>query len=402
MKPKFYRKILDNGMTLLFEKRNMPVVSVALAIKTGGIHEKESEKGISHFIEHMLYKGTQKRSAKQIAEEIENKGGDLNGFTGETITAYWCKMPSKHLNVALDVLTDMVKNSVFDPNEFEKERKVIFEEIKMHKDNPMRYVLDKIHESLYAKPFGIDLIGTYDSMNSITRTKIVKRFNDVYKPNNMILAVVGDADFPKIAAFANKNFGNEKGVLPELKIQEKNGINVEKRKGIEQTNLVFAFHSPKSDDKRNYAAMVLNTLMAAGSSSKLFQEIREKRNLAYAIKGDVDINKEFSYSIVYAGIKKENLEKVKSLILNEFKKASKSLTKKELDDAKENLIGNTMISTEDSQSQLVQLLAWEISDGNAKNFYDFEKNIRKVTLADVKTLAKKATEKYSFFALLPD
>jgi len=400
MKPKFYRKILDNGMTLLFEKRSVPVVSVALAVKTGGMHEKEEEKGISHFIEHMLYKGTKKRSAKQIAEEIENKGGDINGFTGETITTYWCKMPSKHLNVALDVLTDMVKNSVFDEKEFEKERKVIFEEIKMHRDNPMRYVVDKIHTFLYTKPFGIDLIGTYESMNSITREKILKRFNEIYRPNNMILAVVGNADFSKIVDFAKKNFDNEKGFLPKMIIKEKNQTGIEKRKGIDQANLVFAYHAPLARDRKSYAAMVLNTIMSAGSSSKLFQEIREKRNLAYAIKGDIDINKDFSYSLIYAGARKENVDKIKKIILEEFEKASQTLTEKELEEAKENIIGNTMISTEDSQSQLVQLMAWELADGNAKNFYDFEKNIRRVTLAEVKNLAK--LKNYSFFALVPE
>jgi len=400
MKPKFYRKILDNGMTLLFEKRSVPVVSVALAVKTGGMHEKEEEKGISHFIEHMLYKGTKKRSAKQIAEEIENKGGDINGFTGETITTYWCKMPSKHLNVALDVLTDMVKNSVFDEKEFEKERKVIFEEIKMHRDNPMRYVVDKIHTFLYTKPFGIDLIGTYESMNSITREKILKRFNEIYRPNNMILAVVGNADFSKIVDFAKKNFDNEKGFLPKMRIKEKNQTGIEKRKGIDQANLVFAYHAPLARDRKSYAAMVLNTIMSAGSSSKLFQEIREKRNLAYAIKGDIDINKDFSYSLIYAGARKENVDKIKKIILEEFEKASQTLTEKELEEAKENIIGNTMISTEDSQSQLVQLMAWELADGNAKNFYDFEKNIRRVTLAEVKNLAK--LKNYSFFALVPE
>ena len=121
MKPRFYRKVLKNGMTLLFEKRSLPIVSVAFAVRNGGVNERISEKGISHFIEHMLYKGTPTRNAKQIAEEIEKNGGDLNGFTSEEITAYWCKMPSKHLNVALEVLSDMVKNPLFDAKELEKE-----------------------------------------------------------------------------------------------------------------------------------------------------------------------------------------------------------------------------------------------------------------------------------------
>ncbi|MEX2017343.1 MAG: pitrilysin family protein [Candidatus Pacearchaeota archaeon] len=402
MKPEFYRKVLKNGMTVILEKRKFPVVGVGLAIKTGGIHEKEQEKGISHFIEHMLYKGTKKRSSKQIADEIEGRGGEINGFTSETITAYWCKISSNHLNVALEVLTDMMKNSVFDKKEFEKERKVIFEEIKMRKDNPTRYALDQIHSFLYEKPFGIDLIGTYESMNSITREKMLIHFHEIYQPNNMILCVVGDADFSKIVEFAERNFGSKKGRLPKAIVKEKNEVKIEKRKGIDQVNMVFAYHSPRANEKESYAAMVLNTLMAGGMSSRLFSEIREKRNLAYAVKGYTDINKEFSSTLIYVGTTKEKMNEVKELILKEFRKVSKKLTEKELTQAKENIIGNTLISVEDSSNQMIQLLTWEIADGNAGNFYKFEDNIKKVTAEEVRILAKKATEKYSFFALVPE
>jgi len=158
MIPKFYRKVLKNGMTVVFEKRDIPVVSVAFAVRQGGINELEKEKGISHFIEHMLYKGTPTRNSKQIAEEIEKRGGVLNGFTSEVLTAYWCKMPSKHLDVALDVLGDMVRNPKFEEKELNKERKVIFEEIKLYKDSPGHYIGEGIHKMLYEEPFGIPLI----------------------------------------------------------------------------------------------------------------------------------------------------------------------------------------------------------------------------------------------------
>ncbi len=171
MRKDFHRKVLKNGMTLIFEKRDIPVVSVAFAVRNGGINELAEEKGISHFIEHLLYKGTPTRSAKKIAEEIEKNGGRLNGFTSETITAFLCKMPSKHLNVALEVLGDLVKNPLFDEKELEKERKVIFEEIKMCHDDPMHHVFNGIHKTLYEEPFGIPLIGTYETMNSIDRKK---------------------------------------------------------------------------------------------------------------------------------------------------------------------------------------------------------------------------------------
>ena len=399
MKPIFYRKILNNGMTIIFEKRQISVVAVAFAVRNGGINETISEKGISHFMDHMLYKGTKKRNAKKIAEEIEKKGGELNGFTDETVTAYWCKMPSQHLNVALEVLGDMVRNPLFDAKELEKERQVIFEEIKMRKDSPHVYVLDNIQRELYNGTLGKNLIGTYETMKAIDRKKLISRYKQIYKPNNMILGVVGDANFDNILEFAEKNFGKIKGKIPKIKFSAKNSIKIEKRKGIDQANLVFAYHVPLSTNQKSYAAEILGTLMAGGMSSRLFSEIREKRNLAYSVKGDSSITRFFAYNSIYVGTTKQNVELVKKIILKEFEKVAENLTKKELNQVKEQLIGNYHISMEDSQMQLINLLLQEI-DGNAKKFYEFEKNILKVRLKDVKQLAK--LKKYSFLALVPE
>ncbi|MCK5149753.1 insulinase family protein [Candidatus Pacearchaeota archaeon] len=399
MKHNFHRKILKNGMTLLFEKRNIPVVSVAFAVKAGGIHETEAEKGISHFIEHMFYKGTPTRNTKQIAEEIEWNGGELNGFTSEEVVAYWCKMPSKHLDVALEVLGDMVKNPLFDEKELEKERKVIFEEIKMYKDSPRMHVFDEIQKSLYTGTMGINLAGTFETMNSVDRKKMFEKFEEIYQPNNMILCVIGDADFEKIVKFAETNFGDKKGKIQNQKFDLRNEIKIEKRKDIDQANLVFAYHVPLAGEKGCYAAQVLSCLMAEGMSSRLFEEIREKRNLAYAVKGDSNINKGFAYNLIYVGTMKENVEKVKELILKEFKEVAKELTESELNKIKEKLIGNYHISMEDSQTQMINLLVSEIH-GNAEEFYEFEKNISEVKLKDVKDLAN--IKDYSFFALVPE
>lgn len=399
MKPRFYRKVLTNGMTILFEKRSTPVVSVAFAVRCGGVNEGIFEKGISHFIEHMLYKGTPTRNAKQIAEEIEKNGGELNGFTSEEVTAYWCKMPSKHLNVALEVLSDIVKNPLFDAKELEKERKVIFEEIKMYHDNPLLHVFDEIQKSLYTGTMKMNLAGTIETMSSIDRNKILKRFEEIYNPNNMILCVVGDAEFGDLVKFVQKNFGKKKGKIQLQSFGLRNESRVEKRRGIDQANLILAYHVPLADDNKCYAAKLLSVLLAGGMSSRLFEEIREKRNLAYAVKGDASINKTFSYNFVYVGTIKENVEKVKKIILDESEKVSKELNEKELSQVKEQIIGNHQISTEDSRSQMANLLLYEINT-NARELYEFEKNIRAVKLKDVKNLAK--IKKYSFFALVPE
>ncbi|MBW6442635.1 insulinase family protein [Patescibacteria group bacterium] len=401
MEPLFYRKVLQNGMTVLFEKRENPVVSVAFAVRCGGINESESNKGISHFIEHLLYKGTPKRNSKKIAEEIEKKGGELNGFTDESITAYHCKMPSKHLETALEVLSDMIKNPLFEPEEIKKERQVIFEEIKMYQDSPPRYVLQEIQKFLYKPPFGIPLIGTTDTLNSITRGDIIKRFKEVYQPNNMILCVVGNADFNQIVDFAEKNFVKNEGQVPVYNIEIMNNSKIEKRKGIDQANFALAYHIPSSKDKKNYAAIVLGVLMGGGMSSRLFQEIRDKRNLAYAVRAQLEVNKDFAYSLIYVGTKKEKVEECRRVILDEFEKISKELTEEEFSQVKEQIIGNHYISCEDSHNQLANLLHYEIN-GNIEEFYEFEKNIRDVKIEDVKEIAKIPLEKNSFFALVPD
>ena len=385
-------------MTILFEKRENPVVSVTFAVRCGGINEASHEKGISHFIEHMLYKGTPKRNARQIAEEIEGKGGILNGFTDETVTAYWCKLPSKHLGAALNVLSDMIKNPLFAEEEIEKEKSVIFEEIKMGRDNPIHHAFREIQRLLYKEPFGTPLIGTEKTLNSLTREKILKRFKEAYSPNNLILCVVGDAEFSKIVDFAEKNFDQKKSKIPKYKVVKRNLSKTEKRRGVDQANMVLGYHFPTSDKKESHAANILNVLMAGGMSSRLFHEIREKRNLAYAVKADSAILKDFSYGLIYVGAKKENILLIKKVIIEEFRKVSKELSEKELGQFKEQLIGNYQISMEDSQNQMINLLMHEI-DGNAKKAYEFEKNIRNVKLKDVKNLAK--IKKYSFFALVP-
>lgn len=403
MKKNFKKKVLNNGITIIFEKRKIPLVNLAIASRVGGINEKESEKGISHFIEHMLYKGTKKRTAREIAFEIEKNGGDLNGFTSEEITAFWCKLPSDKAKIGLEILSDMIKNPLFDPIELEKERKVIFEELRMRKDNPRIYVFDKTLESLYEKPFGLDLIGTYDSMNSISREDLIKKWKETYASDNLVLCCVGNIDFEKLVSFSEKTFEKSKSKVNSFKIKKKNKETIEKRKGVDQANLVFSTHGPLSNKKLNSAFFVLFSLMGDGISSILYSEIREKRNLAYAIKSEIDSSKNYCYGSIYIGTNKENIPKIKKIILEEFKKVSKNLSEKELKEIKTQIIGNYLLSLESSQRQMMNLLHSEISEGGAENFYNFTKRIKSVSLRDVKKVASKIKKgNYSFFALVPE
>jgi predicted Zn-dependent peptidase len=393
------RKILDNGMTVIFKERKNDVVSVAFAVRQGGRNEFSRDKGISHFIEHMLYKGTPTRNTQQIATELEKNGGEMNGFTAEQVTAYWCKMPAKHLDIALEVLGDMVRNPLFDGKELDKERQVIFEEMKMYQDNPRMHVFDKIKSLMYEGDFSDSIIGTKESMMGNDKKKLQEFFDRIYVPENMILAVTGDADFDDVCKFAEKNFSKTSGKLEVPEIKLRNGQEVEKRKGIDQANVVFGYHAPLPNDDKFYAAHILSVLMAGGLSSRLFSEIREKRNLAYAVKGVTEAEVDFSYNIIYIGTTPENVDKVKDLILKEFEKVHKTLEEDELNQVKEQIIGNHLISQEDSHNILMDMLTEELR-GDATKVEGFVKRVKDVKLEDVKALA--GIKEYSFFALVPE
>ncbi|MFW6233073.1 MAG: M16 family metallopeptidase [Nanoarchaeota archaeon] len=401
MHKNFQKKILNNGITVLFEKRDLPVVSVGFGFKYGSMYESLNEKGIAHFIEHMIFKGTSNLSSEQISKLIEKNGGVFNAFTCENLTFYHFKIPSDQIKTGLNVFLDILKNPLFSQDEIEKERNIIFEEIKLHQDNPLNHVFHEIQKCLYNGTLEIGTLGTKKSVGSLNKKELFKRFEEAYTPDNMILCVVGDADFNEIVEFAEKNFSKKENNISKKEFSEINKEKTEKRKGLEQTNIVFAYHVPKANEKNSYASKLLNTITAHGMSSRLFIEIREKRNLAYAIKGGNETNKDFAYNLIYIGTIKEKINEVKKIILNEFKDISENLSQKELDEAKKQLIGNYKISLEDSDDQMVNLLLEEIN-GNAENFYDFEKNINNVKLEEIKNLAKKASEKYSFFVLEPE
>ncbi|MBS3072989.1 insulinase family protein [Candidatus Pacearchaeota archaeon] len=392
------RKILSNGMTVVFKERKNGVVAVSFAARYGGINEKAEHKGIAHFIEHMLYKGTPKRNAQQISMDIERNGGELNGFTSEQCTTFWCKIPSKHLDVALDVLSDMVKNPLFDEKEVDKERQVIFEEMKMYQDNPQLHVFERIKSLMYRGDFSISLIGTKESMNSNSSKRLKEFFSEIYTPQNMILCVVGEADFDYLCDFAEKTFVKDGNKIFYPSVETSKGEEIGKRRGIDQANMILAYHVPL-DESMEYTAQVLSVLMAGGMSSRLFAEIREKRNLAYAVKAFYDSEGKYAYSGVYVGTTPENVDIVRDLIVKEFKEVSESLDKKELESVKDQIIGNYFISQEDSFSLMYDLLKSEIK-GDAKKVEEFVDNIRNVRLEDVKKLAN--IKDWSFFALVPE
>jgi predicted Zn-dependent peptidase len=395
---KFKKKTLKNGLTVLHEKRDVPVTTVMLAVKYGAEYESPEEKGIAHFIEHLCFKGTAKRDARQIAEEVEKLGGDLNAFTHEEITAYHVKIPSEHLGVAMDVIFDIFFNAAFPEDEVEKEGNVICEEIKMYRDNPRAHVLDQIKNSLYEPPFGMFIAGTQETVRGIKRKQLFDKHRSIYIPQNSILCVVGNNDFNEVIKLAESLTVERKGITPVApKIRSRVVRDSEKRGDVHQTNLALGFHFPKLSEKGRYAAEVFSAILGEGLSSKLVSEVREKRGLVYSIKSELDLGENYGYMVIWAGTDPSKSKEVIDVSLEEFAKM-KNLTQEELEAGKVQVIGNMKIESESSRDVAMNLILEEVA-GDAKSYYDYEKNVRNVTLADLKALA--GSTKFASFVLGP-
>ena len=395
--PEFYRKKIDNGIIVLFEKREIPVVAVSTSVKFGAQYETANIKGISHFIEHLVFKGTKNRTVVDIPNEIEGKGGMINAFTSEEVTCFWNKMPSKYFKLGADISRDLVLNPLFEKDSLERERKVILEEIKMYHDNPMAYVMEKIKELLYESPFNMSIAGTHETVSGLDREKVVNLFNSIYSTNNLVFCVVGKADWDEVLNEAMK-FPKINKKINNIKIIPKNGESIEKRKGIDQAHEVIGIHMPRLIDKNRYAAEIFGNILGGGMSSRLFQEVREKRGLCYAIKAHLDQSKDYSYLMIYSGTTTDKVKEVKEIVLKEIKKL-RDLNKKDFDEAKETLIGLKQISLEKCDSTMIDLLQEEIG-GNSEDYYKYEENISKVSLEEVRKLGN--LKEFSFSALIPD
>src|SRR3989344_4477361 len=395
---KFLRKKLKNGITVIMEKRDLPVISVSISNPFGGANETSEIKGIAHFIEHLVFTGTKTRTHEDISREIEKKGGILNAFTANEVTSFWFKLPSEHIFAGLDILVDMLKNPLFKPDKFEKEKKVIMEEIKMYHDNPRYFIEEKIFGNLYEKPLGEGIIGSTKTISNLSRDFVYDYFKKHYSPENFIITLVGNADFEKVCEYFEKNFKAENKFIPKISPLTLNKESEETRLGVDQAHFMFAMHAPLPEDKSKYALEVLDAYLANGMSSKLFLTIREERGLAYSVKSSINSEKNYAYYTIYVGTTKEAVPEVKKLILKGFSDIEK-MTEKELEESKERLIGLKKVSSEESSDVMNALMYSEIS-GKAEEYYEYENKIKTVTLEDVKALAK--IKKYSTASIVPE
>lgn len=394
---KFFRRKLKNGITVVMEKRDLGIVTLGIVNRFGGAYETVEEKGVAHFIEHLLFTGTKERTSEEISRAIEKKGGILNAFTANEMTCFWFTLPSEHLFSGLDILTDMLKNTKFDEEKFEKEKKVILEEIKMYNDNPRARAQEKLISNLYDEPFGIGIIGTKKSVSELSRDRVKEIYWGAYNPENYIVSVVGNGDFEEICNYFEKNFEGTGKKVKKKEIKKRNSGGMEERAGIDQANFFFGIHAPLEEEKENYVLHVLDAYLAYGMSSRLFIEIREKRGLAYAVGSSLESEKDYAFYEIYVGTTKDKVDEVKKIILEEFGKI-KDMTEEDLQKAKETAVGLRKISSEESKDVMKELAVSEMV-GNVEDYYKYEEKINSVTLKEVKKLAK--IEKYSSFALVP-
>lgn len=387
-------------MTILHEKRDVPVTTVMLAFKYGSAYEQEDEKGVAHFIEHMCFKGTKKRTTEQISSTIEKLGGDINAFTHEEVTAYHVKISSEHASVAMDVLFDMCFHPLFEEKEMQREISVIGEEIKMHKDDPTRHSLGKIKENLFEKPFGIGTIGSVRNLQKLSRVGILEKHKQIYCPKNTILCVVGNNELKDIEKLVNQfskdissnNFIEQK----RTKVTNIYVNSEEERKNLEQSTIILGFHFPFAASEGRYAAELFSTILGSGMSSRLWLEVREKRGLAYSVKTFLDAGTNYGYLVIYVGVQKGKEKEAREICLKEFKKM-KNITSEELQKTKEQLIGQRKLSMEGSEDVALNLVLEEIWK-EGEEYYNYFERINKVSLEQVRQLSK--ISKNSSFSLL--
>ncbi len=353
----YQKSTLDNGLRIVTS--SMPQtrsVSISFFIGTGSRYEADAHAGISHFIEHLCFRGTEKRPvARDIATAIEGVGGILNGGTDKELTVYWCKVARPHLETALDVLVDMLVNSRFDPEDIEKERQVIIEEINMSNDSPSQRVGMLIDELLWPKhPMGRDIAGSRDSISNITRELMLDYFANHYQPGNTVVAAAGDIQHEEMVGMIEQALGNwaRRPSRPGyLAYEEKQfpGLRIETRE-LEQVHLCLALPGLSLLHPKRFVADLLNVILGDGMSSRLFANIRDKLGLAYSISSYVDHFLDTGSLIIAAGVDIKNLNVAVKAVIEELAQLKETIPEPELNKAKEFSKGRLLLRMEDSRS----------------------------------------------------
>ncbi|HEY7680970.1 MAG TPA: pitrilysin family protein [Terriglobia bacterium] len=401
------RHVFPNGLTLLTE--SMPHVrSVALGIwlNTGSRQEKPKRGGITHFIEHMVFKGTRNRTAEEIARSMDSIGGHLDAFTAKECVSYSAVVLDQHFTAALDVLSDLVLNPLFDPKDIARERSVVLEEIKSEEDNP-EYLLHEIFTQNFWKghPIGMPILGTRQSVGALDREAIRKQFERSYLPNNMVIAVAGHLDHRRVSDMIARRFRDLKranhrvaGRVPVIQPH----ITLKHKDFLEQAHLCLGVPSYPLAHERRYACYVLSTLLGGGMSSRLFQKIRERQGLVYSVFSELVPYRDTGGLLVCAGTSPQSVPKVLASVLEEFRDLKENLvSQEELQRAKNQLKGSLMLGLESTGSRMSNLARQEMYFGRSLTLDEMIRQIEAVTAEEIAGIAREffRTEKIALTVL---
>ena len=360
------REVLPNGLLVLTEEmQHIRSVSIGIWIKCGSRHEQAEHNGISHFLEHMVFKGTESRSAEDIARQIDSIGGNLDAFTAKECICFNVKVLDEHLPIALDVLSDLVLNPVFDSKDISRERGVILEEIKMDEDSP-DYLVHEIFTQNFWKdhPLGKPILGTKETVRHFEQALVLDYYRKHFTPGNLIIAAAGHinhAHFVKLAAERFKHLKPASNGFHDSVPEPTARIVMRNKKALEQVQLCVGVPAYPISHEKRYASYILNTLLGGGMSSRLFQNVRERQGLAYAIYSELNPYRDTGCLSVYAGTSLESAPKVVELIVNEFRDLKQNrISDEELRRTKEQLKGSLMLSLESTTARMSNLARQEM------------------------------------------
>jgi predicted Zn-dependent peptidase len=387
---------LKNGLKIIELKRKSDIVTIQITINVGSNYENKKIAGISHFIEHMVFEGTKNNSPKTIANSIESLGGELSAYTSNEITCFFVKIIKKHFNKALEILSDIIINPLFDSKLIEKERDIILSEVKMVQDQPRHHQWTLFYQSLFDKfPAKNPVYGTEKAIKSISRQDIVDYHKKYYTSKNMIISVVGD--IPKLKDKINKYFSKLNDSEVEINFKEEKTNRQKKKiekKRVNQSYCVLGYKVPNRCDYDSYVLDVIKAILGRGLSGKLFRTIRIKHSLAYDVGVHNDTNIHYGAFAAYFSTDKKNINKCIQLTLEEFKKL-KQITPKELSEAKQYLEGEFILDKEDSQNFARSIGEWELAC-SVEQGLNYMKKVKKVSKKDIiRVVDKYLNNKYS-------
>ncbi len=387
---------LDNGMIIASDTMDsIETVSVSVLVKTGSRYEDEKVNGISHFLEHMAFKGTAKRNAKQIAEEFDNIGGHFNAYTSREKTVYYAKVLKNDLETAVDILSDILQNSTYDQAELDRERGVILEEMKMVADTPDEQVFEHFQECAYPnQPFGRSILGTADIIKSVTRDDIVKYVTDHYGFNNIVIAGAGNLQADKFKELIERKFNNfAPKVATSKDAASYKGGDVRIEKDLEQVQLVLGFEGVPYQDKDYYNQQILSIVSGGGMSSRLFQEVREKRGLCYTISSFGSSYTDCGMFSVYAGTSETTANELIDVTAQELLKLGSDIHEDEVSRAKAQLKAGLLMSQESSVARAEKLAGNFSVYGRYVPVSEIIEKIEKVSVQSVQDYANKIFSK---------